>query len=126
VTAGTLVTKQAFDEVVTAREAAVSALGVAEQALAAFKSEQAEQAATAAVDAAITAGKFTPAVRESLLKQARADLATFTAVAAGQSTHPAAQNAVATRVVESGSGLPTSTLEMLSKLRIDPKFASSN
>lgn len=124
VVAGALVTKQAFDEVVTARDAAVSAQAVAEQALATFKAEQSEQAAVAAVDAAIAAGKYVPAAREGLLKQARADLATFAAVSAALPAHPAASsNAVATRTVESGPALPASTLEMMNKLRIDPKFA---
>lgn len=123
VAAGALVTKQAFDEVVNARDAAVSAQAVAEQALASFKAEQSEQAAVAAVDAAIAAGKYTPAARDGLLKQARADLATFASVSAALPAHPAASsNAVATRTVESGPALPASTLEMLSKLRIDPKF----
>lgn len=124
VAAGALVTKQAFDEVVTARDAAVSAQAVAEQALATFKAEQSEQAAVAAVDAAIAAGKYVPAARDGLLKQARADLATFAAVSAALPAHPAASsNAVATRTVESGPALPASTLEMMNKLRIDPKFA---
>lgn len=126
VAAGALVTKQAFDEVVTARDAAVSAQAVAEQALATFKAEQSEQAAVAAVDAAIAAGKYTPAARDGLLKQARADLATFAAVSAALPVHPAASsNAVATRTVESGPALPASTLEMMNKLRIDPKFAQT-
>ncbi len=126
VVAGALVTKQAFDEVVTARDAAVSAQAVAEQALATFKAEQSEQAAVAAVDAAIAAGKYVPAARDGLLKQARADLATFAAVSAALPAHPAASsNAVATRTVESGPALPASTLEMMNKLRIDPKFAQT-
>lgn len=123
VAAGVLVTKQAYDEVVNARDAALSAQATAEQALAAYKSEQAEQSAVAAVDAAIASGKYTPAARDGLLKQARADLANFNEVTAALPVHPAASNSVATRTVESGPALPASTLEMLNKLRLDPKFA---
>lgn len=91
-TSGALVTKQAFDSVVAERDAAVLAKNTAETALTAQATERAEQSALAAVDAAIAGGKFVPAARESLLKQARADLDTFNAVAAAMAVHPAARS----------------------------------
>lgn len=86
VTSGVLVTKQAFDEVVIARDAAVTALDT-------FKAEQSQQAAVAAVDASIADGKFTPAMREDLIEVALAQGAVkFAAMANKASKHPASQN----------------------------------
>ncbi len=124
VTAGALVTKQAFDDVVAQRDAAVLAKQAAETALATQVAERSEQAAVAAVDAAIAGGKFVPAAREALLKQARADLASFTAVAAAMPVHPAAQSAqksVATQgVTDETFGLSADQLALCKQHLIEP------
>lgn len=121
VAAGVLVSKQEFDVVSNARDLAVNEL-------AAFKAEAHENAAVAAVDAAIAAGKFVPATRDVLLKQARIDIENFNALAAATPVHPAlsaASNSVAIQDTKTqGAALPEATKEMLKALRIDTKFVS--
>lgn len=121
VTAGALVSKQAFDAVASERDVAVNALN-------AVKAEASEHAAVAAVDAAIAAGKFVPATKEVLLKQARADIENFNALVAATPVHPllsAASNSVAIQDTKTqGAALPEATKEMLKALRIDTKFVS--
>jgi phage I-like protein len=60
VTAGTLVTKQAYDAVVTARDEAVTSLNT-------LRADVAKQAVTDAVTAASEQGRCTPAEREDLI-----------------------------------------------------------
>lgn len=131
VATGTLVTKQAYDEAITARDAAVASLQAAEQALTALKTEQAAQAdamVVAAVDAAIVAGKYTPAAREAVLKQARSDFETFKQVTAALPAHPVAANSVATRSVttEDTHGLSAEQLAICKQHGIDPVIFAKN
>lgn len=110
-----------------AAQAAQAELATLHAKQAEAQAQAAEAAAVAAVDTAITAGRFVPAAREALLTQARANLDTFTALAAAMPVHPAVAaqaGALATPGVDAAdASLPASTLEMLNKLRIDPKFA---
>lgn len=121
ITAGVLVSKQAFDTAISERDVAVNALN-------AFKAEASEHAAVSAVDAAISAGKFVPATKEVLLKQARNDIENFNALVAATPVHPmlsAASNSVAIQNTKAqDAALPEATKEMLKALRIDPKFVS--
>lgn len=104
VTSGALVTKQAYDEVLSRVDAATASAKAATDALAGYHAAQAEATAVAAVDAAIVAGKYTPAAREACCKQARADLTLFNEITAALPVHPAlAANAALNAPVNTGT-----------------------
>jgi len=85
----------------TAEVAAFSARATtAETALAQVQADQAERAVVAAVDGALAAGHFTVTLRETLLKQARNDLAGFTSMVASMRPNPAFTFSLATQRTE--------------------------
>lgn len=129
VTAGVLIAKQAYDAVVAERDNALAAAQAAQSALATAQAAQAETAAQSAVDSAISAGKFVPAAREVLLKQARADLASFNALVAVTPVHAAAQSAVqgvATQAVDETHGLSAEHLALCKQNGINPAIFARN
>jgi hypothetical protein len=133
VIAGALVTKQAFDEAITARDAAVSAQALAvtaqaaaETALQAFQATQAATAVNTAVDGAITAGKFTPAMRTSLHTLATKDLTAFTDLAAATSQHAAVRPFATPDVTDTSFGLNAEQLAMCKAQNIKPELLAKN
>lgn len=124
VVTGALVTKQAFDEVTAARDAAVSAQASAVKALGDLQAAHSEQAATTAVDAAIAAGRFPPAAREVLYRQARNDFKGFTDLAA-VSTH-AVLNTLATPAMDDTFGLSAENLAFCKQHSINPEIYAKN
>jgi phage I-like protein len=123
VASGVLVTKQAYDEVVTAKNAAEAAVLTAENALATLKAEQAVIAVNSAVDAAITAGKFTPAEREECVDYASSHgAAKFTAWAAKRTAHAAARPLATPAEATENFGLTPEQLAMCKKEEINPEI----
>lgn len=134
VAAGALVTKQAYDEAVTAKQAAETALAtaqqaqqVAEQALTTFKAEQAQQAAVASVDAAIAAGKFTPAERDECMAFATSQGADkFTAWAAKRSAHAVLKPLATPDTKDETFGLTEQELAICKREHIKPEIFAKN
>ena len=127
VASGVLVTKQAYDEVVTAKNTAEAAVLTAENALATLKAEQAVIAVNSAVDAAITAGKFTPAEREECVDYATSHGAgKFTAWAAKRGAHAAARPLATPAEATENFGLTPAELAMCKKESINPEFFAKN
>jgi len=126
VASGALVTKQAFDEVTATLAIAVNARDAAVSALAALQSEQAAQAVTAAVDASIAAGKFTPAARESLHSLATKDLAAFTTLAAATAQHAAAKPFATPSATDETFGLSAENLKICKAQNIEPAIFAKN
>jgi phage I-like protein len=119
VASGALVTKHAYDEVMTAKNAA-------ETALATFKAEQAAVAVNSAVDGAIADGKFTPAMRESLHALASKDLASFAVLVAGTAKHAAARSLATPQDATETFGLTPAQLAMCKKEGIKPEIFAKN
>lgn len=119
VASGVLITKQAFEEVLSAKNAA-------ETALATFKAEQAAAAVNTAVDTAIADGKFTPAMRESLHSLASKDLAAFTALAAATPKHAVNRTLPTPAEADETFGLTPDQLAMCKREGIKPEIFAKN
>jgi hypothetical protein len=122
VTSGALVTKQAFDEVAAARDAATTAQATAEQALVSFKAEQHALAVTAAVDGAIADGKFTPATRDSLHALATSNFEQFTNLATNTAKNAALKSLATPNVADTTFGLTADQLAICKQNGILPEL----
>lgn len=102
-------------------------LTTAQTALATFQAEQTESAAVAAVDAAIKAGKYVPAIRDELLEDARENLARFTVKTAKSPVLAAFATSVATHGMSDEShGLSAEQLAFCKQNRIGPAIYAKN
>lgn len=133
ITSGAVVTKQAYDAAVTATTTAQAAQAtaeqartVAEQALASFHTSAQAAAVNAAVDTAITAGKFTPAMRESLHTLATKDLVAFSALAAATRQHAAIAPLATPAVTDETFGLTADQLATCKAQGIKPEILAKN
>lgn len=107
-------------------ETATTELASAKEQLTALNAAAVEAKVGAAVEAALTARKITPAQREAMTVFARADLAAFTAAMAAAVEVLPAGNTVSTPAADATFGLTAEQLNLCKSTGIDPAIYAKN